>query len=376
MPFIHLDKSRANGPNGRGRSIFGDTRYVRLLLFVRSVVGYGALALSFLAVERMPLGDSQVLVMLSPVWAALGACCVLKEPWHLPEFFATMLSLLGACLVVKPQFLFGEGGGEAEADSAPIDRLGTSFALLSSFSAAASFLCIRVLGTTAKMPWTSVCLAQAVGQVVLSVVVLLCARRDVHLRMSAWHMGLVLGGGFVGAWSQILMTIGMQREKSAAATSMRMSDVVFAFLWQTIFTSDRASLLSIAGAGLVAGGIMLIVVSKKETPTSTSTSTATATSASTYTTCEDVDGKFLPPPSPSLRASYIQLAYLKAATLHRQCRPCRCFERRSRYLKVDTSDVTSEKEHSDTSKEDHSDASQETPSDTSQEATSTSRVTI
>jgi drug/metabolite transporter (DMT)-like permease len=372
MPFIYLDKTRVNGQNGRGRSIFGDTHYVRLLLFVRSVVGYVALAFSFLAVERMPLGDSQVLVMLSPVWASLGACCVLKEPWHLKEFSATTLSLLGACLVVKPPLLFGEA-------SAPIDLPGTSFALLSSFSAAASFICIRVLGTTAKMPWTSVCLAQAMGQVVLSVVVLLCMRRDAQLRLSAWHMGLVLGGAFVGAWSQILMTIGMQREKSAAATSMRMSDVVFAFLWQSIFTSDRASLLSISGACLVAGGIMLIVVSKKEAPTSTSTETSTETSASSTSscTCEDVDGKFLPSPSPSLHASCIQLAYLKAATLHRHlCQPCRCFERRSRYLKVDASDDTSEKEHSDRSEEDHSDASQETPSDTSQEATSTSRVII
>jgi hypothetical protein len=59
------------------------------------------------------------------------------------------------------------------------------------------------------------------------------------------------------------MTVGMQREKSASASAMRMSDVAFGFLWQAIFTSDNINLLSAIGAVMVMAGVMVIVIYKQ-----------------------------------------------------------------------------------------------------------------
>lgn len=56
----------------------------------------------------------------------------------------------------------------------------------------------------------------------------------------------------------------MQREKSASASAMRTSDVVFAFIWQVLFTSDPVTLLSVSGAVLVMVGVMIIVVFKSK----------------------------------------------------------------------------------------------------------------
>jgi hypothetical protein len=69
--------------------------------------------------------------------------------------------------------------------------------------------------------------------------------------------------GLVGGPSQILMTIGMQREKSGAATAMRMSDVFFSFIWQAVFTTDTVSGYSVIGAMLVLCSIVIILVFKK-----------------------------------------------------------------------------------------------------------------
>jgi hypothetical protein len=69
--------------------------------------------------------------------------------------------------------------------------------------------------------------------------------------------------GLVGGPSQILMTIGMQREKSGATTAMRMSDVFFSFIWQAIFTADAVSGYSVIGAMLVLFSIVIILVFKK-----------------------------------------------------------------------------------------------------------------
>jgi hypothetical protein len=67
----------------------------------------------------------------------------------------------------------------------------------------------------------------------------------------------------VGSVSQICMTYGMQREKSATATAMRMSDVLFGFIWQALFTSEIVSVLSIVGALLVMSSIIVVVVAKQ-----------------------------------------------------------------------------------------------------------------
>jgi hypothetical protein len=45
-------------------ALFGNTSKVQLIMFLRSVVGYGGIAFSFLSVERLPLGDATVLTML------------------------------------------------------------------------------------------------------------------------------------------------------------------------------------------------------------------------------------------------------------------------------------------------------------------------
>jgi hypothetical protein len=58
------------------------------------------------------------------------------------------------------------------------------------------------------------------------------------------------------------MTYGLQREKSATATAMRMSDVVFGFLWQAIFTSDNVNAFSVVGALLVMSSILIVVYNK------------------------------------------------------------------------------------------------------------------
>lgn len=69
------------------------------------------------------------------------------------------------------------------------------------------------------------------------------------------------------------MTIGMQREKSAAATAMRMSDVACGYIWQVAFTADKLSLLSLGGAVLVTVSILIIVVYKENSPGSSTTNT-------------------------------------------------------------------------------------------------------
>ena len=250
--FVHFETLPYQKPR-----LFGNTKKVTILMVTRSIVGYGGIAFSFLAVERMPIGDSTVLVMLSPLFASAGAAIFLGESWRIQEFSAMVVSLVGATLVARPAFVFG---------GVSADALGVTYALLGSFTAGMAYVLVRVLGTTALMPWSNVCVVQALGQILLSVPSSFLWNQSFKFDLSTKQFCLIFFGGSLGAWSQILMTIGMQREKSASATGMRMSDVVFGFVWQILFTSDEVTKMSVVGAVLVSLSVLMIVLFKQVDP--------------------------------------------------------------------------------------------------------------
>eukprot|EP01034_Spumella_vulgaris_P028615 gene28615-35501_t len=210
------------------------------------------------------MGDATVLTMLSPLIASIAGYFILGEPWRLPEFVATTVSLTGAAFVARPSFIFGSTEN-TDSDSHEV-ALGVIFALIAALSAGFAYVLVRMLGTVAKMPWANVCFAQALCQIVLAIPSLYLAGQVITFDLTGAEVGLIFLGGFIGAWSQIAMTVGMQREKSALATGMRMSDVVFGFLWQALFTTDEVSMLSVVGAVLVSSSIVILVVCKQTPP--------------------------------------------------------------------------------------------------------------
>jgi drug/metabolite transporter (DMT)-like permease len=250
--FIYTDPSRQD------IKLFGNTNSVRGLMLMRSLFGYGGIAFAFLAVERLPMGDATTLTMLSPMFATLFSWYVLREQWRLGEMISSLVAVVGVCLVGRPAFIFGQN--EAA------DSTGVVYALLAAVFAGLAYTCVRMLGTTSKMPWANVCFAQAIGQAVLSPPSLTLSGQTFRFDMGLTVFGLIFTAGFIGAWSQISMTIGMQREKSALATGMRMSDVLFGFIWQALFTHEPVSSLSIVGAMLVTLSVVGLVLSKAYYP--------------------------------------------------------------------------------------------------------------
>ena len=253
---VYFDSERLAG---RGPPLFGNSAFVRITLFFRSVFGFAGVAFAFLSVTYMPVGDATVLTMLSPLVSSIGSYFALGEAWRISEFAATFLTLGGATLVARPPFIFGSTGDAY----APSSYLGVVFGLLSALGAGTAYMCVRILGTTAKMPWANVCFAQAISQVALSLPLLYLSGQKLEFGLTVFEYFLVIATGLTGTVSQVAMTIGMQREKSASATAMRMSDVVFGFIWQVLFTGDAVTALSLIGAILVMSGVLTIVIFKQ-----------------------------------------------------------------------------------------------------------------
>lgn len=244
------------------KPLFGDTPYVRKLVFLRSVLGVAALGFHYLSARFMPLGDATVIYMSSPVIAASLAYTFLGEPWRVPEFLATSLSMLGIVLIVQPDFLFNSSSTGIK-DVEDTYLVGSFFAVLAAVLLGVIFIILRILGTTQKIPAFNIVFAQSLTQLIFSYPGSIIAGEDFDFRLTWRQFLLLCGSGLFGAISQIGLTIGVQQERSALVTSMRMSEALFSFAWQILFTGDSIAFHSFLGSILILIGVITLLTSKQ-----------------------------------------------------------------------------------------------------------------
>lgn len=200
-----------NKKEGEESSLFGDTRYVQFILTLRALLGWGGIAFGFLAIEHLPIADASVLLMQSPVLAAILGYLILGEPWRLPELCSTIVSMTGVILIARPHFIFdhlGSAGHDVEQSGGKYDSFGPIFGLLAAFSAGSAFVMVRLLGTSAKLPWANVGFATALAQFLLSLPLLFFSGQRMNFNLGIYKWSLLLLGGCVGTVSQLAMTIG------------------------------------------------------------------------------------------------------------------------------------------------------------------------
>ncbi|GMI30901.1 hypothetical protein TeGR_g2934 [Tetraparma gracilis] len=234
-------------------SLFGADRSTAAILFLRASLGYVGIAGVFYALRFIPMGDSTTLLMMSTVWSALLARLFLGEPLSAHALVAIPAAFAGLLLIVQPSFVFG--------GAAALDPRGVFAALLGSFGAAGAYVCVRMLGTTNKMYWAAVTFNQGLGQAVYSVPMLFAFGQS--FVMSFEIVGFCLAIASVGCLSQACMTIGMQREKSALASVMRMSDILASFVFQITLTDEKANAITLGGAALIVVGVLIVLRGKQ-----------------------------------------------------------------------------------------------------------------
>ncbi|KND02611.1 uncharacterized protein SPPG_01697 [Spizellomyces punctatus DAOM BR117] len=89
---------------------------VRLLLVLRGVIGFGGLTCGWFALSMLNLADATVLGFLSPVFTAILARFILKEPYELIDGITGALSMIGVIFIARPSFLFGRTAVDATPD--------------------------------------------------------------------------------------------------------------------------------------------------------------------------------------------------------------------------------------------------------------------
>ena len=89
---------------GSLKSILGETSKGRRLLVLRSTLGLSGVILIFFAISHLSLADSALFMRLSPFWVAIFASIFLGEKLTKGKIVLLAIALLGAVLVIRPQF--------------------------------------------------------------------------------------------------------------------------------------------------------------------------------------------------------------------------------------------------------------------------------
>ncbi|TKY87740.1 hypothetical protein EX895_003321 [Sporisorium graminicola] len=298
---------------------------VRKLLALRGFVGFFGLFGLYYSLQYLSLADATVITFLGPLATGLLGYLVLGEPFTLRETFGGIISLSGVVLIARPAFIFGRKAADSDLDHplsldllnatgtgsayatmqmgsvlvkytvhnltssdmlrrnvtdhdtsgtlidaadgiATIDgatekqRLfAVGLAMLGVFGGAAAYVTIRAIGRRASATH-SVAYFSLYSTIVSALLMWFTGTKFVLPTQPKWILLLVCVGIF-GLAAQILLAMGLQREKAGRAVSITYLQIVYASLYQLVFLHTPIQPLSaigmviiLASAGWVAAG--------------------------------------------------------------------------------------------------------------------------
>ena len=216
----------------------------RGLLILRGLIGFGGLLCFFYAIPRLPLADVTVIQFTNPVFTVLFAALLLREGLNRAVVVSIGLSLAGVMLIAQPSFAFG-----ARASSLDLTAVGIAFA--GAVFAALAYTAVRKLRET-EHPLVVVFYFPLV-----SIPACLPILAPVFVWPTPLEWVMLLGIGILTQIAQIFLTQGLHLEPAGRATSVSYLQILFAAVWGILFFAEFPDALSIAGAILVVGGIVL-----------------------------------------------------------------------------------------------------------------------
>ncbi|KAH9036479.1 drug/metabolite transporter superfamily [Lactarius pseudohatsudake] len=248
--------------------VFGP-KGLRLLLVLRGFTGFFGLSGLYFSLQYLSLSDAMVLSFLSPILIGFTGAMFLKEPFSLKEMFAGLCSFLGVVLIARPQFLFSKLHANRSAGipadlfevATPEQRmLSVIAALIGVLGATGAYTSLRAIGKRAHTLHsitffsTQCVLASTAGMMIFKVTPVI----PTHV---SWLVKYVPLDTFLRSMStQILLTMGLQRETAARGSLANYIGVVFALAFERIVFHTTPSELSIAGSVIIMSSAIYVAV--------------------------------------------------------------------------------------------------------------------
>jgi len=224
----------------------------RTILLVRGLAGGLSIAAQYYGMKHMPIADANMISAASPIWTALMARVILKEPLGILDILNVILTILGLVFIIRPPIFYGYDTDLVVDDHHYIAAM---IVFASTFLQAAIYIFLRFL----KGVHYSVTLFNvgSVGAVVLVAMVEILGQ-GACIPPCGQTRQLLLILGFMAFTAQVFLTVALQLEEANKMSILRKGwDIIFSFLFQIFIFKEFPNACSISGAILVALAIFL-----------------------------------------------------------------------------------------------------------------------
>jgi drug/metabolite transporter (DMT)-like permease len=227
-----------------GIPLWGNRRWI---LVLRGLVGFAAMSCFYFALTRIPIAEATVLHFTSPLWTALLAALLLREPVTGRIVASIAVSFAGVVLITRPGFLFGGA-------AAGTDPLGIGAALLGAFLAAGVYVAVREASKT-EHPLV------IVFYFPLVIIPASAPFWPSFQLPEGWEWLVLLGVGVSTLIGQVFLTRGLSLEPAARAMTIGYSQIVLVAIWGMVFFGEFLDVWSAAGSLLVIAGTLAVALS-------------------------------------------------------------------------------------------------------------------
>ncbi|HKE16101.1 MAG TPA: DMT family transporter [Kofleriaceae bacterium] len=220
------------------------------LLLLRGLFGTVGLVCFYYTLVTLPMAESVVIANTSPIFTALLAALILREPVHPRLAAAVAASVCGVLAIVRPSFLFG--------GSAALDAWGVAIG----FTGAMASACVYVLIRTIRDRESPLVVVFYFPLVTVPLAIPVAVAHWLWPTPLEWLM--LLGLGVATQMAQVHMTRGLILVPAGRATAVNYLQVVLAALWGATLFGEVPDLLTVAGALLIIAGTVALAMARFE----------------------------------------------------------------------------------------------------------------
>jgi drug/metabolite transporter (DMT)-like permease len=226
----------------------------RHLFLLKGIFGFLSLSSVFYTITHLPLGDAVTLSFTSPIFTTILARLILGEPVYMRDAVASLLSLVGVIMIARPAFLFGTdrlsetSNNHSDSQVAATSRsFAVVVALGGALCAAGSFVTIRKIGDKVN----TFVLVQYHSLVSIFAAPIFSVLLEDPVMPTGWFWGKLLLVGLLAFGGQTMLSRSLQLERASLVVSVKYSQIVFAFIWQSLLLHESSNVWSICGAILI-----------------------------------------------------------------------------------------------------------------------------
>ena len=244
----------------------------KLLLFIRSLIAAAGSVCFYLGLSLLPLPDLTTLKYTQVIWTALLALLVFRERITLPTIIASVLTLVGVVCVAQPSFLFPQMKSVNATDQVTFPStnnprlVGMLFALTCAFSMSTGIVLNK------KLLQKNVRQSIIMFHFIITTFLLLLILQTYYWTSSKANRQrfdirtIYLTRNFI--FATILATLqlvpmvlsqkSVKREHPSIVTVVQASDILFAIIFQNLFSPTKSNGLALVGSMLVLASIVIV----------------------------------------------------------------------------------------------------------------------